>query len=84
MKSKKAPLLPPIKRILQEFGENIMLARLRRKFSAEQVSERANISRPTLLAIKNTGLCPLAGSDGPGRDGYADCYPGKGQRSILV
>jgi transcriptional regulator with XRE-family HTH domain len=28
------------------------LARLRRKLSAEQVSERANISRPTLLFIE--------------------------------
>ena len=33
-------------------GENIKLARLRRKLSTEQVSERANISRPTLLAIE--------------------------------
>ena len=33
-------------------GENIKLARLRRKLSTEQVAERANISRPTLLAIE--------------------------------
>ena len=33
-------------------GENIRLARLRRKLSMEQVAERANISRPTLLAIE--------------------------------
>ena len=33
-------------------GENIKLARLRRKLSAQQVSERANISRPTLIAIE--------------------------------
>lgn len=44
--------MPPLKRILQELGENIKLARLRRKLSAEQVSERANLSRPTLLAIE--------------------------------
>ena len=52
MKIKKALLLPSNKRILQEFGENIKLARLRRKLSAEQVAERANISRPTLLSIE--------------------------------
>ena len=39
-------------KILSELGENIKLARLRRKLSAEQVSERANISRPTLVAIE--------------------------------
>jgi len=33
-------------------GENIKLARLRRRYSAQQVSERANISRPTLLSIE--------------------------------
>jgi len=51
--SKKTPLLlPKIRRILSIFGENIKLARLRRKLSAEQVSERAGISRPTLHAIE--------------------------------
>lgn len=33
-------------------GENIKLARLRRKFSSQQVADRANISSPTLSAIK--------------------------------
>jgi transcriptional regulator with XRE-family HTH domain len=64
MKIKKAPLLPPIKRILQELGENVKLARLRRKLSAQQVSERANISRPTLLAIEK-------GSPGVAMSSYA-------------
>jgi transcriptional regulator with XRE-family HTH domain len=45
-------LLPKTKKILAGLGENIKLARLRRKLSAKQVSERANISRPTLLAIE--------------------------------
>ncbi len=45
-------LSPKTKKILAGLGENIKLARLRRKLSAEQVSERANISRPTLLAIE--------------------------------
>jgi len=52
MKMSKFQVLPSTAKILLRFGENIKLARLRRKFSAEQVSERANISRPTLLAIE--------------------------------
>lgn len=52
MQDKKISVLPSVSKILTEFGENIKLARLRRKLSAEQVAERANISRPTLLSIE--------------------------------
>jgi transcriptional regulator with XRE-family HTH domain len=52
MKIDENSVLPTVSKILTAFGENIKLARLRRKLSAEQVSERANISRPTLLAIE--------------------------------
>lgn len=52
MTKKKIVILPKTKRILSVMGENIKLARLRRKLSAEQVAERANISRPTLSAIE--------------------------------
>lgn len=52
MTKKKIVILPKPRRILSEMGENIKLARLRRKLSAEQVAERANISRPTLTAIE--------------------------------
>jgi len=52
MKSKKAVLLPKEKRILEEVGENIKLARLRRKLTAEQVAERANIGRSTLWHVE--------------------------------
>ncbi|MFT4154295.1 helix-turn-helix domain-containing protein [Parafilimonas sp.] len=52
MRSNKSQILQSIAKILAEFGENIRLARLRRKLSAEQVAERANISRPTLLSIE--------------------------------
>jgi transcriptional regulator with XRE-family HTH domain len=38
--------------LIATLGENIKLARLRRKLSAEQVSERAGISRPTLTSIE--------------------------------
>ena len=48
----KTILLPKIQKILSELGENIKLARLRRKLSTEQVSERAGISRKTLYLIE--------------------------------
>ena len=52
MVKQKPILLPKTRKILVEFGENIKLARLRRKLSSEQLSERANISRPTLASIE--------------------------------
>ncbi len=39
-------------KIIGELGENIKLARLRRKLSTEQVAERAGISRKTLYEIE--------------------------------
>lgn len=52
MANKSPVLLPRMKRIMAELGENIKLARLRRKLSAEQVAERAGISRSTLNFIE--------------------------------
>ncbi len=52
MKTKNQVLSPKVQKSIVELGENIKLARLRRKYSAEQVAERANITRPTLLAIE--------------------------------
>ena len=52
MANKIPILLPKTKKILSELGENIKLARLRRKFSSEQVAERAGISRSTLISIE--------------------------------
>ena len=52
MPKTKTILLPKAKKVLNEIGENIKLARLRRKYSTQQVAERANISRPTLLSIE--------------------------------
>lgn len=52
MKTKKKTILPQVKRSLEQFGENIKLARLRRKLSMEQVAERAGISRSTLTKIE--------------------------------
>ena len=52
MKTRNTILLPRAQKSISVLGENIKLARLRRKFSAEQVAERANISRPTLVSIE--------------------------------
>jgi transcriptional regulator with XRE-family HTH domain len=45
-------LLPNHQRILEQLGEDIKLARLRRKLNTEQVAERAGISRSTLWQIE--------------------------------
>src|SRR5690554_4709295 len=45
-------LLPKSMKLLQTLGENIKLARLRRKLTMSQVAERAGISRPTLSALE--------------------------------
>ena len=45
-------LLPALIKTLGVLGENIKLARLRRKLTAEQVAERAGISRSTLWQIE--------------------------------
>ncbi|MDR3189556.1 MAG: helix-turn-helix domain-containing protein [Prevotellaceae bacterium] len=52
MNRAKYTLLPRLTKILEELGENIKLARLRRKLSAAQVAERAGISRSTLWQIE--------------------------------
>lgn len=52
MFKKTSVLLPKLERLLEEMGEQIKLARLRRKLSAEQVSERAGVSRMTLYSIE--------------------------------
>lgn len=52
MKSKKQILFPKHQKILQVVGENIKLARKRRKLTTIQVSERAAINRSTLYLIE--------------------------------
>ena len=52
MVNKTSILLPKTQKILTEFGENIKLARLRRKLSSEQVAERAGMGRSTLVKIE--------------------------------
>ena len=48
----KYKLLPKEERILKQLGENLKLARLRRKYTAEMVAERAGISRTTLWNLE--------------------------------
>lgn len=51
--SKRTPItVPETERILQTMGEQIKMARLRRKIPAELVAERAGISRATLWAVE--------------------------------
>lgn len=45
-------LLPKNRKILETVGEQIKLARLRRKLTMKQVAERAGISRPTLSTLE--------------------------------
>ena len=52
MARKKQILFPKYQRILDEVGENIKLARKRRKLTTIQVSERADIDRTTLYMIE--------------------------------
>ena len=52
MKGERNILLPRLDKILTTMGENIKLARLRRKLTMVQVSERAGISRSTLWQVE--------------------------------
>ena len=52
MNSKKAIVLPKYLKIFEQIGENVKLARKRRKLTTEQVSERAAIHRATLYRIE--------------------------------
>ena len=52
MSSRKQILFPKHQKILDQLGENIKLARKRRKLTTIQVAERANIHRTTLYQIE--------------------------------
>lgn len=52
MKSKKQHIFPQHRKILDQLGENIKLARKRRKLTTTQVAERAGIDRTTLYYIE--------------------------------
>ena len=52
MNRTKYTLLPRLTKILETLGEDIKLARLRRRLSATQVAGRAGISRSSLWQIE--------------------------------
>lgn len=52
MRTKKQILFPKHQMILEQLGEHIKLARKRRKLTAVQVAERADIVRTTLYLIE--------------------------------
>ncbi len=52
MGKKVVVLLPGTEKILEQMGEQIRLARLRRDLSTELVAERAGISRATLNNVE--------------------------------
>ena len=53
MNTKKQVIFPKYNLLLEKMGENIKLARKRRKLTTVQVAERANISRSTLYLIES-------------------------------
>ena len=62
MSKKATVVLPQTQEILNQLGEQIRLARLRRHLSAELVAERAGISRMTLSNIEKGSPSVAIGS----------------------
>jgi transcriptional regulator with XRE-family HTH domain len=52
MNKRKQTIFPKYDTVLEQMGENIKLARKRRKLTTVQVSERADIARSTLYLIE--------------------------------
>src|SRR5690606_41817014 len=55
--------LPTIEAILKELGENIKLARLRRKITTTMLAERAGMGRVTLRKVENGDSGVTLGAD---------------------
>ena len=62
MSKKSTVILPQTQEILIQMGEQIRLARLRRRLSAELVAERAGLSRVTLSNIEKGSPSVAIGS----------------------
>jgi transcriptional regulator with XRE-family HTH domain len=53
MNSRRQSIFPKYNSLLEQLGENIKLARKRRKLTTTQVAERADIARSTLYLIES-------------------------------
>ena len=62
MKERTTVILPQTQRMLNQMGEQIRLALLRRQLTAELVAERAGISRVTLSKIEKGSPSVAIGS----------------------
>ena len=62
MSKKTAIVMPKTREMLEQMGEQIKFARLRRQLSSQLVAERAGISRQTLSAIENGSSTVSIGS----------------------
>ena len=63
MKNAAYNIMPDTENILKTMGEQIKMARLRRKLSATLVAERAGISRSTLWKVENGNPSVAVGID---------------------
>ncbi len=52
MRTKQVILFPKFQKLMEQVGENITLARKRRRLTTIQVAERAGINRTTLYNIE--------------------------------
>ena len=62
MSKKAAIVMPGTREILEQMGEQMKLARLRRRLSSQLVADRAGISRQTLTAIEKGSSTVSIGS----------------------
>lgn len=53
MATRKQVIFPKYNKVLEQMGENIKIARKRRKLTMLQIAERADISRSTLHLIES-------------------------------
>jgi transcriptional regulator with XRE-family HTH domain len=53
MATRKQAIFPKYNKVLEQMGENIKIARKRRKLTMLQIAERADISRSTLHLIES-------------------------------